>query len=230
MNRPVASSRAQANLPAFAIAVLVVTTTASLSLLVVDGAFVAADREPVERTRAASLAAGMVDADSPLTARPNVLNGSRTTALDDDLESWFPATAGVDVRVILGESVLVERGDPTGGTTVRRLVLVADATPRSIDPVLDGTDPAITLPRRAPVATVTIDPPLGSTVSTVRVNDRVVLHDPDGLDGEYDVELSRFETATLRFDTTDPLPVGSVTVSYRPAATRKAVLAVTVDV
>lgn len=223
------SGRAQANLPAFAIAVLVVTSTATLALLVVDGAFVAADRRPLEEARATGLAASMVAADSPTTERTNVLNATRTSMLDANLEAWFPVSSGMDVRITLGEAVLVERGTPTGGTTIRRLVLVAEADRRVIEPAFTSSDTAVTLPRRATAVTLDISPPARSTVSTVRANGRVVLHDPGGLAGTYRVDLSRFETTTLQFNSTGPLDRGSVRVVYRPETTRKAVLGVTVD-
>lgn len=222
-------ARAQANLPAFAIAVLVVTTTATAAILTVDGAFVAADRQPVERARATGLADAMVDRESPLAVRSNVLNASKTADLDGELRTWFPAATGVDIQVTLGDTVLVRRGDPTGGTTVRRLVLVSRATPRTIEPVFTSSDTAVTLPRRASEMTLEIAPPGGTTVRAVRVDGRVVLHDPGGLDGRYRVSLSRFQTATIRFNVTGPLPPGSIRVEYAPAESPKAVLEVTVD-
>lgn len=228
-NSTVDTSRAQATLPAFAIAVLVVTSTATISLLVVNGSFVAADREPLERARASGLATAMVDADSPITDRSNVVNATRLDDVDTELETWYPASRGVSLRVTLGERVLVHRGTPAGGTTVRRLVLVSTPQERVIDPALTSSDTAVTLPRRANAVSMTVSPPAGTTVSTVRVNERVVLHDPGGLNGSYDVELSRFETSRIRFEATGPLPKGSVRLVYHPSATRKAVLAVTVD-
>lgn len=222
-------ARAQANLPAFAIAVLVVTSTATISLLVVNGAFVAADREPLERTRAAGLATAMVDSDSPLTDRANVMNATRLDELDTELDTWFPASRDTAIRVTLGDRVLVQRGTPEGGTTIRRLVVVSTRHDRTIEPAFSSSATAVTLPRRARAVAISITPPDGTIVSTVRVNERVVLHDQDGLNGTYDVALSRFETAAIRFEANGSLPQGSVRVAYRPAATRKAVLAVTVD-
>jgi hypothetical protein len=228
-SRRASSTRGQANLPAFAIAVLVVVSTATLSLLVVDGAFVAADRDPLEQTRAAGLASRLVAETSPLTVRRNVVNGSQTAALDDALDAAFPVADGAEVRVTLGDAVLVERGDPTGGATVRRLVVVATPTARTIEPAFSGSDPAVTLPRRAPAVDLTVDPLPGTTVRAVRANGRVVLYDPGGLDGDYTVDISPLETVTLRFDADAPLHPGSVSLEYRPVETRKAVLAVTVD-
>lgn len=227
--RPVSTNRAQASLPAFAIAVLVVTSTATLAILVADGAFGAADREPIERTRATGLADAMVADGSPLTVRANVVNDTRASALDTELEDWFPSVEGLDTTITLGGTVLAERGDSTGGTTVRRLVLVAEPHTRTLEPALTSSDQAVTLPRRAAAVDITLTPPAGTTVSTVHVNDRVVLHEPTGLAGTYSVSLSRFETTTIEFNASGPLPPGSVRLVYQPVATEKAVLAVTVD-
>lgn len=228
-SRPDATNRAQASLPAFAIAVLVVTSTATLAILVADGAFGAADREPLERTHASGLADAMVADTSPMTIRANVVNETSVSALDTELETWFPSASGLDFAVTLGGTLVAERGDPTGGTTVRRLVLVAEPHTRTLEPTLTSSDQAVTLPRRASSVNVTLAPPAGTTVSTVRVNDRVVLHDPIGLSGTYAVPLSRFETTSIDFNASGPLPQGSVRLTYRPVATEKAVLEVTVD-
>lgn len=210
--------RGQANLPALAVALLVVTTVAALSVTVADGAFTSAERDAAERATADALADRLVAADSQLTDRRNVLNASR---LDAGAIADI-APDGVDLRVVIDGETVYERGDPTG-PTARRIALVAERQTATVDPPL--TNGETTLPRRSPTATIDIDGSAG--VETVRANDRVVLHDDEGLDGEYDVALSRYETTTLRFDG-DPQR-GDVTVTYYPRRTAKALLEVTVD-
>jgi hypothetical protein len=56
-----------------------------------------------------------------------------------------------------------------------------------------------------------------------------VLHNASGLRGTFDVRLSRYETTRLAFDREGPLPSAGVEVTYYPARTTKAELAVTVD-
>ncbi len=218
--------RGQANLPALAVALLVLTTTAGLGVAVADGAFASADRDAIDRAGAAALADRLVAADSPVTERRNVLNASRLEADEADetqagLESLVPE--GAAVRVAVDGEVVYERGDPTGSPTVRRLVLLAEAQAVTIEPPLAFGE--TTLPRRSAAATITVAE--DADVETVRANDRVILHDPDGLSGAHDVALSRYETTTLRFDG-DPQE-GDVTVTYYPERTRKAHLEVTVD-
>jgi hypothetical protein len=210
--------RGQANLPALAVALLVVTTVAALSVTVADSAFTSADRNAAERATADALADRLVAADSPLTDRRNVLNASR---LDGETVAEI-APDGVDVRIAIDGTTVYERGDPTV-PTARRIALVAERQTVSVDPPL--THGETTLPRRSPATAIDID--AGAGVETVRANDRVVLHDPGGLGGEYDVALSRYETTTLRFDG-DPA-AGDVTVTYYPRRTTKTVVEVTVD-
>lgn len=222
--------RAQANLPTLAVALLLVTTTVGLGLAVADNAFADATRDPAERRVAVSLSERLVGADGPLTRRGNVLNRSALDALDADrLRDAFPVTRGHDVRIRLGDRTLVEAGDPAGGATFRRVVLVAEREPTTVPVRFTGANATVTLPRRGDRATLTIDPPDGTAVRTVRANDRVVLHDDAGLDGSFEVRLSRLETTELAFDASGPLPPGSVNVSYAPTETTKGVLVVTVD-
>lgn len=218
--------RGQANLPAVGVALLVLTSATGLGLLLADGAFADAEREPIERETAVALSERLVAADSPVTARANVLNGSDLASLDADrLDERFPVAEGRDVRIRLDGETVVERGDPTGGTTIRRVALVERRQSVALSRVPDR----VTLPRRTPRATVDLDPPPATAVRTVRANGRVVLHDPDGLRGRFDLDLSRYETTTLRFVHEGPLPPTAVAVTYYPARTTKVELVVTVD-
>jgi hypothetical protein len=209
--------RAQANLPALAIALLVVTTTAGLAFVIADGAFAAAQRSAGDRASAVAVADRLTAGDSPVADRRNVLNASRLT--EAAVADVAPADGPIGVAV--DGDVVFERGAPTG-PTVRRLVLVADRQAVTLEPPLEfGT---VTLPRRSPRATIGIDP--AADVETVRANDRVVLHDPDGITGAHDVELSRYETTTLRFE--GDVEEGEVAVTYYPRRTTKGRLEVTV--
>ncbi len=223
--------RGQANLPALGVALLVVSAAVGVGVAVADGAFRGATREPAERRTAVALSERLVSADSPLTLRRNVLNRSTVESLDAaTLRERFPVAEGAAVRVRLDGEVVAAVGDPTGGTTIRRVVLVAERQNVSLVPAFTGANATVTLPRRSSVATVAIDPPDGVRVRTVRANGRVVLHGPDGLDGSYRVRLSRLETTRLRFETRGgALARGDVAVTYYPRETTKATLEVTVD-
>lgn len=222
--------RGQINLPALAIALLALTATAVLALAIADQAFAHADRDPGDRRVAAALAERIVADESPLTDRQNVLRASALENLDPTrLRSAFPVVGERQVRVRVAEWT-VDRGDPTGGASVRRVVLVRRPQAVELDPALD--DGETTLPRRTARVTLTVDPsvgPGGTTIRTVRANGRVLLHDPGGLDGTYDVRVSRFDTVTLTFEGAGPLPSAAIGITYYPARTTKAVLVVTVD-
>ena len=222
--------RAQMNLPALAVALLVVTTAAVVSFAIADRAYLSADRDADQRRVAVALSERLVAADSSVTSRANVLDADRIAALNASrLRDRFPASEGYDVRVRLGDREVVTAGDPTGGTTIRRIALVERRTAVALSPTVSATDPTVTLPRRSPKVEISLSPPEGTTVTTVRANDRVVLSNASGLDGTFTVALSTFETTTLSFEAEGPFPTGSVELLYYPAETRKAVLAVTVD-
>ena len=219
--------RGQANLVAVGVALVVLTAVAGVSLVIADDALAGAQRDPGERRLAVGLSERLVAADGPLTDRGNVLNATHLQRLDGDrLQTLFPAAETGAVRVALDGDTLARTGDASGGTTVRRVVLVQERSTVTVTPPLRTG--AVSLPRRTPWVRLRIDP-ARATVRTVRANGRVVLHDPDGLTGTYRVRTSRFETTRLTVDATGPLREGDVVVTYAPAETTKAVLEVTVD-
>ena len=222
-------SRAQMNLPALGVALLIVTAVAGMSLGIADGAYRRADREPGERRVAVALSERLVSGENPYTARANVVNGTRLDRLNAArLAAAFPVVEGHDVRLRLGDRTLVATGPIGDAATIRRLVLVRSMEPRTVR-ISQGPDHATTVPRRTERVTLDVDPPGGTRVTTVRANGRVVLRNESGLEGRFDVRVSRLDTAELTFDAEGPLPPRSVAVTYYPAETSKAVLAVSVD-
>lgn len=214
--------RGQATLAALVAALVVLTATVGVSLALADAALASADRDPTDRRAALAASERLVVAESPLTRRANVVNASSVSTLTPDrLVEVVPSLAGTAFRVDLGGETLVERGDPSGGVTVRRIVLVASADERTRQ--VNATR-SVTLPRRTD--RVSVDATNGS-VETVRANGRVVLHRPGGIAGTSTVTVSRRETLTLAFDAN---ATGTVVVTYWPEQTRKTTLAVTVDV
>jgi hypothetical protein len=220
--------RGQANLVTLAVAMLALTAAVGAGVVVAGDALRGADRTPEQRRVAVALSERLVS-DAGFTARPNVLNRSRIDATNASvLRSEFPVVRGSAVRVTLGGRTIASTGDPRGGTTVRRVVLVRRTDRATIAPrIRPGRN--VTLPRRTARVRLAIDAPSGATVRTVRANGRVVLHDPGGLRGNFSVAVSRFETTRLRVNANQPLPSGSVRVDYFPARTTKALLEVTVD-
>lgn len=214
--------RGQANLAALAVALVALISATTLGLVVADGALAAADREPLERRAAGSFADRLVSAERS-TARPNVVFEDALRALgSEDIDDLAPPVDGHAVRLRLDDETLFERGDPTGGTTVSRVVLVAERTERSRTiEADDGT--TLTLPRRTGTVEIAFD--TTSDIETVRLNGRVVLRDPDGLSGRYSVRASRYETATFTFDGGS----GRIRITSHPLRTTKATLRVTVD-
>jgi len=179
---PQPHSRAQATLPAVAVALVVLTVVTALGLFVADSAIAGADRTPEERRVAAATAARLVAADGPVSARANVLNESAVATFDAAaLRNLTVSEYATAVR--LNSTTVAATADATGGTTV----------------------------------------------STVRANDRVVLHNGSGLEGTFTVDVSPYETTEIRLQAAGTLPDGAVTVEYDAPTTSKATLAVTVD-
>lgn len=221
--------RGQTNLPALGVALLVLTTTAGLGLAFAENAFSSAERPADDRRVAVALSERLVSADAPLTVRPNVVNATAARRVTEtSFRRQYPVVGDRSVRVRLGSQTLVDAGDPTGGTTVRRLVQVRREQRRQYEPGFAAGNET-TVPRRTDRVRLRLDPPLGTTVTTIRVNGRVVRRNTSGLRGRYRIATSRFETATLRFESSRSLSRGDVRVTYYPARTTKATLAVTVD-
>jgi hypothetical protein len=224
--------RGQANLPVLAVALVLLTTVTTVSVALADGALGSADRTPADRRVASAVADRLVAADASVTTRANVLNAIAVTSLDAQrLDGLVPTARNTAIRVRLADRLLVDRGTPTDGVTVRRVVLVSNRTTetRTLDL---STATATTLPRRTDRVRLDIETGPNTTVQTVRANDRAVLHDDDGLgDGEgLTVRTSRYETTTLSFETAGTGDEdGTVTLTYYPAETTKAVLEVTAD-
>jgi hypothetical protein len=222
--------RAQMNLPALAVALLLVTTVTVVSFGMADRAYLSSERDADQRRVAVALSERLVEPETPVTARENVLDADAVDDLNASrLRSLFPVTEEADVRVRFGDRTVAAAGDPTGGTTVRRIVLVERREAITLTPDLSANDPQVTLPRRSPRVEISLSPPEGTNVTVVRANEKIVLRNNSGLFGTFDVSLSRFETTTLTFEADGPLPTGSVEVTYYPAETKKVVLAVTVD-
>ncbi len=218
------------NLPALAVALLILTMVTGLSIGIADRAFLGADRNPTKRRIAVAASERLVSVNSPLTVRADVLDGATVPSLNASrLETLFPSLGNHDVRIRLGDTVLAERGSLSDGTTIRRIVLVENRSETTRTPPLSAGNPQFTLPRRTPNVTLVVRPPDGTTVSTVRANGRVVLRNESGLDGTFHVSLSRFETTRFTFETSGTLPTGGVRVTYYPAETEKSILTVTVD-
>lgn len=223
------TGRAQANLPALAVALVALTATAGLSFTLADGAFASADRDATERRLAVSLSERLIDSEAAYTTRENVVNETRLASVTTEtLHEQFPVTQGHDVRIQLNDETVVEHGDPTGGTTIRRIVLVEQTQSVTLTPNLQRSN-EVTLPRRTDEVTIQVTPPPATDVTTIRANGRVVLANSTGLTGPMTVETSRYETTTLQFEASGPLPPGSVEVTMYPTQTTKSLLVVTVD-
>lgn len=216
--------RGQTNLPVLAIALVVLTAVTGMTVVMAEGAYLSAERDASERGIAVAAADRFVAGDASHTSRANVLDAAAIEEFTPaDLAGLAPATADTDVRIRVGEETILERGDPDAGTTVRRIALVAEPTTwrGTTTTATDG----LTVPHRTGAVRLNV---IEGHVHTVRVGDRVVAHDPDGIDraGEpLRVETSRHEPVRLSADGDG----GSVAVESVREETESVVVAVTVD-
>lgn len=215
------SARGQANLLALVLALAALTAAVGFAVVVADGARVTAQRDTVERRAAAAAADELVAPDAATTRRANVLDAAATSNLTvDRAVRLAPPLDGRAFRVRVAGETVVRRGSPTG-PTMRRLVLVAATEPRTRTLNL-STATSLVVPRRTDRLRVAV---AEGRVETVRADDAVLLHDPDGVDTAT-VSVPRERTTTLTFETDGD--GGVVRVTYWPERTEKGLLEVTV--
>ena len=209
-----------------AVALVLLVGAAGTAIAIAHGSLAGAERDPVERNAATDLADRLVSPDTSHVRRENVLDRNETEALStDDVESLAPEIEDRAFRIRIDGRTLLERSDPSGGTRVERLVVFAADDERTYRLDLEEDD-AVTVPRRTDELRITVDPENDTTVSTIRINDRVLLYDPDGLEGTATASVPW--TATLRVTVDAEGTDGIVAVTATPETTAKARLEVTV--
>lgn len=209
--------RGQANLLALGVAVLLVVGAVAGTLALADAAFAGADRSAGARHAAVATADRLVAADGPLAVRANLIDAGAVADLDAaTVAASVPTLRDRAVRVELDDTVVAARGDPVGPTH-RRIVTVATTTPRTRS-VSAAT--GLVFPRRTDRIRFDFE---NASVTRVRVDGRLVLARPDGLQGTATVAVSRRATLRVRF-----VGTGTVTLTTFPTRTRKARLEVTV--
>lgn len=198
--------RGQANLIALAAAVVVLSAALGIALITVSGSLSGATGNPDERVLATGIAERLLATDSPLTRRDGSLNASHIETFGpQDLASILPSTSDARVHVSLGGSELASIGEPRGGTTVTRLVQVVEHRKVIRRPDLSSNESINSdyVLRAANHVTISINGSAGS-VETVWLDGRLVLHDPDGLDGTFTVRLAAPGQSRLRFEVSQP--------------------------
>lgn len=213
-------TRGQASLLALVVSLVVLTAVMGLALGVVDGAYRSTEREPTERRIATSLAERLVSEEAGHTTRANVMNVTEIhTLTEQSFDRTYPVTRGTTFHVRLGNQTIINQGNPAGGTTVRRLVLHEHQ-----QQVTQSVGDNSTIPTGTERATITVPPRV--TATTIRANDRVVLHNPDGLTGSFEITLTDLESTRLHVEGGG---AEAVTVTYTQGRTTPTKLVVTVD-
>lgn len=223
-------ARAQTTLAGLAIALVLVTTVTAGTVVVADRTLVDATGDPLERRRAVQAAESLsTDPPAHLTTVPGTLDAASLNETNASrLADAIPALRGVDFRVTLDGDTVAARGPPDDGTTVARGVAVV--TTRTETETIDlGDGDSTTIGGRTGEIRVDVDPAGETTVETIRVGDRVVLHRPTGIEGSHVVAVSRDADPVVRVEAAGDAVAGRVTASAVVAERRTATLEVTVD-
>jgi hypothetical protein len=221
------SARGQANLVALAVAVVLVTAAAGVGLALAASAADTDGAETLrERRLAEAAAAHLVAADSRLTARRQVVDVDRVAGLDASTLPSSVADADVAVAVELGEETVFSRGTVRSGATVRRLVLAGAG--RTVTRRTNLSRPDVTVPRGVGTVDVTPAPAGNATVTTLRVDGRVVRHDPGGVEGRQRLRVDPATRTVVRAET-PANATGELRVRYRRVVGTPTDLEVRVD-
>lgn len=221
--------RAQTELPAVAIAFVLLTAVLILGIAGANDALTTAERPALEQQDAVGVSERLVSDQASITTRSNVLDRDALHELTaDDLSVSYGLSEGSAVEVKLDSTTIVRDGDPAGGTSIDRLVIFENQTVRTLTPAFSRNHTA-TLPRRTDAATLQLTPRDGTTIRTVSANDRVLLRNESGLRGTFEVQLSRYVTKELQFEVAGRLDTGDVHIEYYPTQRTKASLTVSVD-
>ncbi|GAB7092499.1 hypothetical protein JCM18237_27700 [Halorubrum luteum] len=219
-----AGARGQTNLPVLAVALIMLTAVTGMTIAIAESAYLSSERDASERAIAVSVADRIVAADADVTRRQNVLDAA---ALEEfsrrDAVGFDPDAADVDLRIRVDENILVDHGEPEGGTTIRRIALVSEIDTWQATTTTEPGD-SLTIPRRTNTVVLGVD----GDVRTISINDRPVAHAPTGIDehrAPIRVATSQYETVTVSA-TGDG---GAVHVESFPENTEKAIVTVTVD-
>ncbi|MFB6105610.1 MAG: hypothetical protein ABEJ70_01425 [Halobacteriaceae archaeon] len=221
--------RGQANLLAVTVALLLVVTSAVVGAAVLNGAVAAATGDPADRRVAAAAAARLTSPAGPLASRANVVPAAAVADLDGaTLRETVPEA---DLRVRVDGETVATTGDPTGGRTVRRLVLVtSERRLRRRRPTrAEAGARLVTLPAAADRAVVTVGRGPNASTEALRVNGRTAWANDSGLVGRFPVALPRGRRARLRFAGNDSRPLGRVVVTTYRRESHDATLVVTAD-
>jgi hypothetical protein len=220
--------RAQVNLVALGVALVLVTGAAVVGVTLADSALASADRDPLERQAASAIAERLTAADSSVTVRANTLDAAGVARLNASrVADLAPPARERPFRVALGGTVVAERGTP-GGASIRRSVVVRSRTPPTPVVIDLARESTLRIPRGVGLATVAVDAGPNTTVRSVRANDRVLLYDSAGVDGSATVSLDRYDRTTVTVETSANA-TGRVEVTYRRPIVDRRPLTVTVD-
>lgn len=220
------SERGQANLVAVAVAVVLVTAATGVALAMAAATHDTDGSESTrERRLAGATAERLVAADSPVTVRRQVVDTERVADVDAETLPSPTVAPDVGVAVDLGGETVFRRGTVRDGTAVRRLVLAGAGTTATRRTNLSR--PNVTVPRGVSTVAVTPIAP-NTTVTTLRLDGRVVRYDPSGIEGRHRLRVDPATATTVRAETVANRS-GTLVLRYRRLDGTPTALEVRVD-
>ncbi|KAB1197162.1 MULTISPECIES: hypothetical protein [Haloferax] len=225
---PFETRRGQTTLAGLAVALVLLTTVTAGSIVAADRALADATSSPLEQHRAERAAEALVT-DGPITTSDGYVSPSLANETNaSELSTAVPALRGVSFTVRFAGREIARQGTVTDGSRVSRGVVVVET--RTDSERIELEDGMVgTLDGQTDEIQVDIDPRNNTTVRTIRVDDRVVLHRPTGLRGTHTVAVSSYASPVVRVEAAGDDPEGTVTVTATVFETRTERVEVSVD-
>ncbi|MDS0242115.1 MULTISPECIES: hypothetical protein [unclassified Haloferax] len=225
------TTRAQTTLAGLAVALVLVTAVTVGAVAAADRALAGATGDSLEQQRAERAAAALLT-DSPITWSDNGSDAIDLALANDTnatvLAAAVPPLRDAAFRVRIDGRTVAERGDPSGGATVSRGAVAV--TRRNVRGSINlSAETNTTLTGRTNRTQLDVDPAPNTTVQTIRVGDRVVLHRPGGIEGRRVVGVPSRTDPVIRVETAGSDPYGTVDVSATAFDSTVVRIEVTVD-
>ncbi|MFB6154013.1 MAG: hypothetical protein ABEJ27_07155 [Halodesulfurarchaeum sp.] len=222
--------RAQANLLALAMALVVLTAAVGIALFAATGTIDRATGEPADRAVAAGITSKLVGPEGVLRESAGMVDATRLEALDDrTLRALLPADSQAHITVSVDGVVVATTGTASDGVTIRRLIRVVEyrTVTRPVGGALTNeSDTTLRVPP-TPWLELSVNGSRG-TVREVRSDGRTVLLAPEGLNGTVRLGVPPSRETTLWIRGSNGT-AGTAQVTYLVATVRLTTLVVEAD-
>jgi hypothetical protein len=229
------SHRGQANLIGFAVGLILISTATTAGVIVAEQALAGADTDRQNAHIAHATATAMVSPSAPYTISRNTLDRDQTEKITrKQLEAMVPALTGRHLQVYLDRQLLIG-AEATPDAMVRRRVRISYTIPRTDTMSFDSSTQSgsrryapefrYVLTDRPTTVSLYIQPAPRQTVTSIRVADRVIRYNPNGLAGHYQIATPQQVPVEIAFKTVERGP-GQVALQWNQTIERSGWIAV----